>query len=146
MTYHHKFYENILLTISLLRFYEHIHLSWKHAVHPALREKWYRKAQRILPLWHRQETHNGWHLWYSKFVNVREWVVWSWKWKDFNVKLDSLQAIWENIAQEFHHRFKKWRSDIFIDCLVLSSKEHHGISKGFITFDYTLIVVARTFD
>ena len=52
MTYYHNFCENILLTISLLRFYEHIHLSWKHVVHPARREKWYRKAQRILHLWH----------------------------------------------------------------------------------------------
>ena len=41
------------LTISFLRFYEHIPLNWEHVVQAALREKWYRRAQRILPLWHR---------------------------------------------------------------------------------------------
>ena len=53
--------------------------------------------------------------------------------KDFNVKLASLQAVWDNIALGFHHWFKKWRSGIFIDCLVLNSRERHGISKCFTT-------------
>ena len=53
--------------------------------------------------------------------------------EDFNVKLASLQVVWDNIVPGFHHWFKKWRSDIFIDCLVLSSRERHGISKSFTT-------------
>ena len=53
--------------------------------------------------------------------------------EDFSVKLASLQAVWDNIAPGFHHWFKKRRSDIFIDCLVLSSRERHGISKRFTT-------------
>ena len=53
--------------------------------------------------------------------------------KDFTAKLTSLQAVSGNIAWGFHHLFKKWRSDIFIDCLVLSSRERHGISKPFTT-------------
>ena len=53
--------------------------------------------------------------------------------EDFSVKLSSLQAVQDNIAPEFHHWFKKQRSDIFIDCLVLSSRERHGINKCFTT-------------
>ena len=53
--------------------------------------------------------------------------------QDFSVKLASLQAVWDNIAPGFHHWFKKRMSDIFIDCLILSSAERHGISKCFTT-------------
>ena len=53
--------------------------------------------------------------------------------EDFNIKLTSLQVVWDNIVPGFHKWFKKWRSDISIDCLNLSSRQHHGISKGFIT-------------
>ena len=52
---------------------------------------------------------------------------------DFSVKLPSLQAVWDNIAPGFYHWFKKWRSDIFISWLVLSSIERHDISKRFTT-------------
>ena len=53
--------------------------------------------------------------------------------EDFSVKLAGLQAVWDNIAPGFHYWFKKRRSDIFIECLVLSSRERHGISKRFTT-------------
>ena len=53
--------------------------------------------------------------------------------EDVSVKLSSLQAVQDNIAPEFHHQFKKQRSDIFIDCLVLSSRECHDINKCFTT-------------
>ena len=53
--------------------------------------------------------------------------------EDFKVKLASLEAVSDNIASGFHHWFKKWKSDIFIDCLVLSSREPHSISKRFTT-------------
>ena len=49
--------------------------------------------------------------------------------EDFIVKLACLQAVWDNIAPGFHHLFKKWMSDIFIDCLILNSRGRHGISK-----------------
>ena len=54
--------------------------------------------------------------------------------EDFNVKLASFQAVWDNIAPGFQHLFKKWRSeDIFIDCLILGSRKRHGISKRLTT-------------
>ena len=32
---------------------------------------------------------------------------------------------------DFHHWFKHWRSEMFIECLVLSARERHGISGRF---------------
>ena len=49
-------------------------------------------------------------------------------------RLDSLQFAWDNIVNGFHHWFKQWRSEMFIECLILSAiKEHHGISRRFTT-------------
>ena len=53
--------------------------------------------------------------------------------EDLSVKLAGLQAVWDNIAPGFDHWFKKKRSDIFIECLVLSSRECHVIRKRFTT-------------
>ena len=50
-----------------------------------------------------------------------------------NLPVASLQTVWDNIAPGFRHWFKKWRSEIFIDFLVLSSTERHGIRKCFTT-------------
>ena len=33
----------------------------------------------------------------------------------------------------FHHWFKQWRSEMFIECLILSSRERQGISGRFTT-------------
>ena len=53
---------------------------------------------------------------------------------DFKARLDSLQFAWDNIVNGFHHWFKQWRSEMFIECLILSAiKEHHGISRRFTT-------------
>ena len=37
----------------------------------------------------------------------------------------------EWIVPGFHHWFKQWRSEMFIECLVLSDRECHGISGRF---------------
>ena len=33
----------------------------------------------------------------------------------------------------FHHWFKQWRSEMFIECLILSATERQGISGTFST-------------
>ena len=33
----------------------------------------------------------------------------------------------------FHHWFKQWRSEMFIECLILSARERQGISGRFTT-------------
>ena len=53
--------------------------------------------------------------------------------EDLSVKLAGLQAVWDNIARGFDHWFKKRRSDIFLECSVLSSRECHVIRKRFTT-------------
>ena len=53
--------------------------------------------------------------------------------EDLSVKLAGLQAVWDNIARGFDHWFKKRRSDIFLECSVLCSRECHVIRKCFTT-------------
>ena len=53
--------------------------------------------------------------------------------EDLSVKLAGLQAVWDNIARGFDHWFKKRRSDIFLECSVLCSRECHIIRKRFTT-------------
>ena len=38
----------------------------------------------------------------------------------------------------FQHWLKQWRSKKFIECLILSAREHHGISGRFTTNDLEL--------
>ena len=45
--------------------------------------------------------------------------------------LDSLQPVWDNNVPGFHHCFKQWRSEMFIECLILSTRERHRISGRF---------------
>ena len=53
---------------------------------------------------------------------------------DFKARLDSLQFVWDNIVNGFYHWFKQWRSEMFIECLILSAiRECHGISRRFTT-------------
>ena len=52
---------------------------------------------------------------------------------DLKARLDSLQPVWDNIVPGFDHWFKQWRSEMFIECLVLSARERHGISGRFTT-------------
>ena len=53
---------------------------------------------------------------------------------DFKARLVSLQFVWDNIVKGFHHWFKQWRSEIFIECLILSAiRDRHGISRRFTT-------------
>ena len=52
---------------------------------------------------------------------------------DFKARLDSLQPVWDNIVPGFHHWFKQWRSEMFIECLLFSVRERHGISGRFTT-------------
>ena len=42
---------------------------------------------------------------------------------DFKARLDSLQPVWDNIVPGFHHWLKQWRSEMFIECLILSATE-----------------------
>ena len=44
---------------------------------------------------------------------------------DFKTRLHSLQPAWDNIVPGVHHWVKEWRSEIFIECLILSTKESH---------------------
>ena len=52
---------------------------------------------------------------------------------EFKARLDSLQPVWDNIVRGFHHWFKQWRSEMFIECLVLSARERQLISGRFTT-------------
>ena len=52
---------------------------------------------------------------------------------DFKARLDSLQLLWDSIVPGFHHWFKQWRSEMFIECLILSARERQGISGRFTT-------------
>jgi len=52
---------------------------------------------------------------------------------DYDAKLKSLFGVWEDIAPGFWNWFDKNRSEIFKDCLVLSSRQRLGISKRFTT-------------
>ena len=52
---------------------------------------------------------------------------------DLKARLDSLQPVWDNIVPGFHHWFKQWRSEMFIECLLFSVRQRHGISGRFTT-------------
>ena len=52
---------------------------------------------------------------------------------DFKARLDGLQPVWDNIVPGFQHWFKQQRSEMFIQCLILSARECHGISGRFTT-------------
>ena len=53
--------------------------------------------------------------------------------EDFDIKIDSIRYIWEELSPGFHEWFVKNRSQMFKDCLILSSREKLGITKRFST-------------
>lgn len=57
---------------------------------------------------------------------------------DFKIRLHSLQPAWDNIVPGVHHWVKEWRSEIFIECLILSTRESHRNSRRFTTNDLEL--------
>lgn len=52
---------------------------------------------------------------------------------DLLVKLESLESTWESLVPSFYTWFKKYRFEVFVECLVLSARESKGIKKGGIT-------------
>jgi len=52
---------------------------------------------------------------------------------DYDAKLASFQPVWDELAHGFHTWFDKNRSDLFKDCLVMSSRENLGIEGRFTT-------------
>ena len=121
------------LKISFLRFYEHIPLSWEHVVHAALRENDIEKLKEYFPCDADRKRVMADIYGTQNSLLLENGLADAENEQDFSVKLASLQAVWDNIAPGFHHWFKKRMSDIFIDCLILSSAERHGISKCFTT-------------
>lgn len=52
---------------------------------------------------------------------------------DYDAKLASFRPVWDELAHGFHTWFDKNRSDLFNDCLVMSSRENLGIEGRFTT-------------
>ena len=52
---------------------------------------------------------------------------------DFDVKLQSLEDVWEDLAPGFHDWFLKRRAEYFKSCLILSARETLGIKGRFYT-------------
>ena len=53
--------------------------------------------------------------------------------EDFDMKLESLQDIWDDLLPGFFSWFKKRRSVIFQECLIMQAREELGISGHFYT-------------
>ena len=53
--------------------------------------------------------------------------------EDFDVKLNSLQGLWDEIVPGFHDYFRDNHRELFIQCLVMSAREELGIEDRFYT-------------
>ena len=53
--------------------------------------------------------------------------------EDFQIKLASLETVWESLVPGFHRWFTKHRSEQFKTCLVLSARQNLGITGRFYT-------------
>ena len=71
------------------------------------------------------------YIWVSKRSFIAEWITDAEYTDDSKAMLDSLQPVWDNNVPGFHHCFKQWRSEMFIECLILSTRERHRISGRF---------------
>ena len=53
--------------------------------------------------------------------------------EDYDEKLESFKAVWDDLVPGFHAWFDKNRSKLFKDCLIVSARQALGIEGGFTT-------------